>query len=331
VQACPNEAIQITLVQKEQVKVFFGTSGCDPKSPLSWLPDSPAADYTLPSTIYRSTRPQAEMRAADHERLRPQPAHWPLIFMLLLTQAGIGGLCLQSFAKPMRLNALLTLSLVSAGLVFSVLHLGQPKKAWRAWLGWRTSWLSREAIVLNLLGAGMFLTLVFRESNLLTMLMAATGLVAVFCQAMVYADTRRQFWALRLTAPRFIGSGAVLGLAMVFAVSATSSLAVALMAVTLLKLSSEATVLKYVHDERWQYGQLRRTALLQTNSLRPILGLRLLLGLVGGVFLPFAAMQSASAGISLTAAVCCFLGELAERYLFFTSVAPDKIPGTVES
>src|SRR4249919_372080 len=37
--------------------------------------------------------------------------------------------------------------LIAAGLCSSLLHLGQPQRAWRAFSQWRTSWLSREGVV----------------------------------------------------------------------------------------------------------------------------------------------------------------------------------------
>src|ERR1700761_222784 len=40
----------------------------------------------------------------------------------------------------------LALVLVTAGLLSSTFHLGQPKRAWRAFSQWRTSWLSREGV-----------------------------------------------------------------------------------------------------------------------------------------------------------------------------------------
>ena len=36
--------------------------------------------------------------------------------------------------------------LVSAGLLSSLAHLGQPQRAWRALSQWRSSWLSREGV-----------------------------------------------------------------------------------------------------------------------------------------------------------------------------------------
>lgn len=43
---------------------------------------------------------------------------------------------------------LLALLMLAAGLAASFLHLGHPERAWRAMAMWRTSWLSREVIVL---------------------------------------------------------------------------------------------------------------------------------------------------------------------------------------
>ena len=40
------------------------------------------------------------------------------------------------------------LVLLITGLIASMFHLGHPERAWRAVLMWRTSWLSREVIIL---------------------------------------------------------------------------------------------------------------------------------------------------------------------------------------
>jgi DMSO reductase anchor subunit len=42
----------------------------------------------------------------------------------------------------------LVLALMGGGLVASFFHLGRPERAWRTATKWRTSWLSREVIVL---------------------------------------------------------------------------------------------------------------------------------------------------------------------------------------
>lgn len=45
-------------------------------------------------------------------------------------------------------GGLVALVLLVAGLVASFFHLGRPERAWRSAIQWRTSWLSREVIVL---------------------------------------------------------------------------------------------------------------------------------------------------------------------------------------
>lgn len=46
------------------------------------------------------------------------------------------------------LGSLLALAFLVLGLIASFFHLGHPERAWRAAAQWRTSWLSREVIVL---------------------------------------------------------------------------------------------------------------------------------------------------------------------------------------
>ena len=350
VQACPNEAIRITTVTTNAVRAEFASGAMESWSagvlaPHSitpslhhsnpFLSDSPSPHITLPTTRYVTTKPAADLRAADHNQPRPQPAHWPLILMLVLTQAGIGGLVAARFtsAKSLPLE-LISLALLFAGLTASVFHLGQPLKAWRVWLGWRTSWLSREAIALNAFAgiavasvAARWLPPFTNHYSLITFPVCALALAAVFAQSMVYADTHRTFWSLRHTAPRFFGSALVLGLGLALVFQPSAPLAVALLHATLLKLGCELSVLKHADTDSDRWTQLRRTAALQTGALRPVLAVRLLTALAGGVFIPFAiATGAASSALAVTAFALCLLGELAERHLFFTSVAPDKMP-----
>ena len=359
-QACPNEAIRISVVNTASVSADFrssvgeadekvgkresvtasGNSSRLPTFSLShlpspWLPDSPSPHITLPTTRYVTTKPAADLRAADHNQPRPQPAHWPLILMLVLTQAGIGGLLVARLTSAQSLPLeLASLALLFAGLTASVFHLGQPLKAWRVWLGWRTSWLSREAMALNAFAgvavvsvASRWLPPLTNYHSLVTFTVATVALAAVFAQAMVYADTHRAFWSLAHTAPRFFGTVLVLGLALALAIHPVPLLADVLVIATLLKLSCELAVLKHADTDSDRWTQLRRTAALQTGALRPVLGMRLLAGLAGGVFLPLAiATDGATTALAINTFGLCLLGELAERYLFFTSVAPDKMP-----
>ena len=131
---------------------------------------------------------------------------WSVI--LFTTLAGAGqGLFLAAFAGGGRPEmVLVALVLAAAGLVASFFHLGHPERAWRSAAMWRTSWLSREVIVLPLF---MALVLVYGllqwagrpEQALVVGWMAAVACVALFvCTGMIYACLRfLQEWHSPLT------------------------------------------------------------------------------------------------------------------------------------
>ena len=54
------------------------------------------------------------------------------------------------------------------------LHLGQPLKAWRSFLGWRKSWFSREVIVFGAFGGSTALLVALAEWAALPYLRRAT-------------------------------------------------------------------------------------------------------------------------------------------------------------
>src|SRR5690606_7158431 len=82
VQACPTEAIRIVKVASSKKQVARETA--------SFLPGAPDPAITLPTTRYVGREVPASAVAADRESLVPEHAHWPLVLMLMLTQAGVG-------------------------------------------------------------------------------------------------------------------------------------------------------------------------------------------------------------------------------------------------
>jgi len=66
--------------------------------------------------------------------------------VVALALATLGGVALAP--GSLRGGLAVAVVLLVVGLAASFLHLGRPARAWRAWLMWRTSWLSREVIVL---------------------------------------------------------------------------------------------------------------------------------------------------------------------------------------
>ncbi len=115
------------------------------------------------------------------------------------------------------------------GLGASFAHLGRPERAWRAVLMWRTSWLSREVIVLPAFIGGVALWwLALRiniDSALSTMWLPVTAIVLAaflwYCTAMIYACLRFiQEWAQPLTLVNFTLIGLSSGLMLTSALAA---------------------------------------------------------------------------------------------------------------
>jgi len=114
--------------------------------------------------------------------------------------------------------------LLVVALVASFFHLGRPMQAWRAVLMWRTSWMSREVIVLPafialvagwgaLAAAGSQGVVATRLLPLAIILVAA---LLWYCTAMIYACLRFiQEWAHPVTIANYtligLASGLVLG------------------------------------------------------------------------------------------------------------------------
>jgi DMSO reductase anchor subunit len=84
-----------------------------------------------------------------------------VLFFTVLSGAGMGALAIIALfdivtastlapvapSAPWLRATLVAILLVVVGLCSSTLHLANPKNAWRAASRWRTSWLSREAIL----------------------------------------------------------------------------------------------------------------------------------------------------------------------------------------
>ena len=119
----------------------------------------------------------------------------------------------------------LAVVLLLAALVASVFHLGRPERAWRAASMWRTSWLSREVIVLPAfiaVCAGWWLAL-HQGWDLPWLPWAALLLAALLwlCTAMIYACIRFiPEWAQPLTLANFVLIGLSSGLVLACALAA---------------------------------------------------------------------------------------------------------------
>lgn len=336
-QACPTHAIKIIKV------AVHGAGAPSPRVDTSaFLAAAPDPSYTQPTTRYVSKRPKPiDTQAADAAVLRPQPPHWPLVALLMLMPMAIGcGVADKVLA--LQTNALAVTGWIAgaAGLALAGLHLGQPLRAWRIFLGLRKSWFSREAV---LFGAWFPLASTYVAARLgwlplpagplrsgLAVGTATLGIVALFCSVMIYVDTRRVFWRFANTAPRFFGSAVILGLASALtAPGAPLWLGGVLVAATILKLIFEARALAPIHEEDDGLNSpARQTARLLAGPLRDANALRVFAALFGGILMPGAlALGAVPAVAAWPGLVLCLGGELAERYLFFRAVDAPKMPG----
>jgi DMSO reductase anchor subunit len=110
--------------------------------------------------------------------------------------------------------------LVAGGLLASTMHLGRPERAWRAFSQWRTSWLSREGVMVvatvvpaGVLGIGwVVLESVDGVFAVAAALAAVCAIVTLYSTGMIYASLRtiRQ-WHQVLTAPVYVALGLASG------------------------------------------------------------------------------------------------------------------------
>ena len=354
VQSCPNEAIRITVVDQEEMSARFRQESAE-----TFLPGAPAGDYTVPTTLYRSAKTLPKnLLAGNHHDLRPQPAHFPLILMLLLTQASVGvffwnqilSLCLPGAvsASSQRANLFAGLLTGVLGIGASIAHLGKPLQAWRSFLGLKKSWLSREIVIfgLYLASAGALVAAAFIQPsticgpflNLAALCTVLLGLLGVFCSVMIYHDTRRLFWRRDLTATKFFGTMFILSPAIVMLNPSTQSaaqsvLGIAIIMASWIKLASEGSWFRMDPESKEIFSHATR---IMAGPLKFAAHLRLGLGIAGGMLAPalllFAGL-SGTALLLLEGSMLALLigGEFFERYLVFTAVAPSRMPGGIES
>jgi formate dehydrogenase iron-sulfur subunit len=351
VQACPNGAIAIRVVDQESVIASSDVG--------MFVPGAPDPEHTLPTTQYKTARALPHnLRPADFYHTRPEHSHPPLVIMLTLTQLSVGAftvayladrIAAASVGSPLA-QTVFACVVAMVALGASIFHLGRPLLFYRAVLGLRTSWLSREALIFGLfaqlaIGYGVLTAAPFLPdfpgkelavSLAPTMRLGAvlSGVLGVFCSVMVYVVTRREQWSFAQTGVKFFSTTLLLGAASVLAVSsfssnllATSPLLTAIVATSALKLLFEGALLTQASNRR--ATATKRMAVVMLGELRNITVLRFMLLVIGGIVLPFAISLAVLPAVPTSIALACALlaGELAERYLFFRAAPASRMPG----
>ena len=122
-------------------------------------------------------------------------------------------------------GAVVSLGLLGAGLAASFFHLGRPERAWRSAAMWRTSWLSREVIVLPAFMAAVLAWGVAHALGKPTLALGVAGValaLALFvCTGMIYACLPfLQEWRTPLTIVNLVLLGSASGLTAAAALAA---------------------------------------------------------------------------------------------------------------
>lgn len=375
VQSCPNEAISIRIVD---------TDRSDAPRTARLVPGAPLSSITQPTTAFTTSR-EAVIDAAvpqDNRIDRPAEDHWPLAALLVATQIGVGMLIVERLVasvvwlsgSPLAVESTKWIATVAwvvsmIGMNLAPLHLGQPLRSWRVFLGLRTSWLSREAVLLGKfvgllsIAVGLFWlpTIAPHVPAMITDRLPGwlsvpdwtakaalgtsilVGIAGLYSSAMIYIATKRVLWRHERTLARFFGTSAVAGLACcgaAFCFLQTSVVYATVIGVVALA----AIATKLTWEQRTHLGKSgrdaddydrrsRRLVHLHLGGLRTT---RLVTGWLGVVALAAAiGLTIADAGFAggvayLTAAMLISGGEFSERLLYFSSVVHDRMPGTMQ-
>jgi formate dehydrogenase iron-sulfur subunit len=353
VQACPNTAIAITIVDQRQA--------LEDAQGDAFLPGAPSPAITVPTTVYRSERPPPRnLLPADFYRVAPAHRHVPLVVMLVLTQLSVGAFVVDAIAsrwlgEQVRAtlqpsHALVALAVGLVALAASVFHLGRPRYAFRAVLGLRTSWMSREIVAFGLFAPaaiayaavsfarfGEHASIAGGVHEALGWTVAALGVVGIACSVLIYRATRKPWWGGSITGFKFFMTAAVLGLATTILTASianhggastdlVTTLSHLVVAASAVKIAGELAVFLHLRDKR--YTALRRSALLLRHDLRAWTVARLAAIALGGIALPLANVHG-SLALAIASFALLVIGELCERTLFFAAASSPGMPGAV--
>jgi len=140
-----------------------------------------------------------------------------LIISLLIFQIYVGHTL--SFISYF-LTFVVSMALVSGGLLSSTLHLGHPERAHFALTQWRSSWLSREGVFAILLYPVIAIyTLLFylnpdnRSLDTLSIIIILIAIATIFSTGKIYSSLRAIYsWNTELTTFNYLSIGGLTGL-----------------------------------------------------------------------------------------------------------------------
>jgi DMSO reductase anchor subunit len=264
----------------------------------------------------------------DLQRVEPEHPHWPLVFMLVLTQLSVGAfavlwlLDMLGRGTALTIAALASLGLAGISLGASTLHLGRPIYAWRALKGLRRSWLSREVLTLSLFAgvAGAFAGMLlfdFPARGIVGLLTFVAGLAGVTCSARIYIVRARPAWCSGYTIAEFYSTALFLGPLFVQMLDGGVPSWVRVAAIAGASSQLITQLLKLLWLSHSEVFELRASSLLLSGRLQDVFVTRMAVLAVAGVILPLVATRG---WVIATAFVAALAGEWLGRYLFFVSV-----------
>ncbi len=333
VNACPEGAIAIEIVNIADWRTAVAAVG----QPAG----VPTADHSLSTT--RITLPEhlpPDARPRDLTHVAPDHPHWPLVFMLVLTQLSVGAFTtiwlLQLLGAGTRLGIAALSSLLVGGVALNAatLHLGRPIHAYRALRMWRRSWLSREVLLFSIFSAvsGAYAGMLWfgiPGGSWIGGVTAVVGLAGVLASAYIYRVPSRPSWNSWHTLLEFNLTAGILGPLFAAAVGAGNPWWLAVAAAAMAAAQLGLVGLRFLRCIASDSLELRGTARLLSTVLAPHLLWRSLLLAAGAIALPLwgaAGPQGLPSPLVIAAGLALALaGEVVGRYLFFVSVVPKHL------
>ncbi|MDP1861958.1 MAG: DMSO/selenate family reductase complex B subunit [Gemmatimonadaceae bacterium] len=172
----------------------------------------PVASLTQPALIVRPHHAAHRTGGLGNaeEVSAPSGSEPSLVAFTLLAQLAVGATWFQSVVEPFngRTLAVITAIMLIA-LLASLMHLGQPRHAWRAFANLRTSWLSREVLSAALFAVALIAVLITGGSGI--WLANAVGLSLIISMAQVYRLRTVPEWDHPTTTASFVVTTLLLG------------------------------------------------------------------------------------------------------------------------
>ncbi|WP_234697102.1 DmsC/YnfH family molybdoenzyme membrane anchor subunit [Nitrosophilus alvini] len=355
VQACPEGAIEIEVVNKEE----WMKNSIDKEGNAPGLVDARVTMSTTRYTLPQNLPPK--MHPVDEGQIKPSHPEIPLVFMTVLTQISLFGFLalflgdlFASFSSALPAPdfwvAIAVLIPAAAGLPLSALHLGRPFKALSAMKNIKTSWLSREAAALGAFVSGMTITALLYFFNIdgfariaTEALTAAVGIYGIFSQAMIYMIEARPSWNRKTTIYKFFGTGFA-GILLVAAVAiaqnridiANSLIALALLlgALQIYLFFESKRFYEMLNPDHRYFYQLDKTKKLLFERFGRLYKIRQITLITAAAALPLLVSLFLSSHntvlaffLAVLAFVTALVSELIGRLLFYTTAVPLQLPG----